>query len=79
MSKKQPWPGYTGWGPALLIAGGSLFVSVFYLGLGNVLPLSTLEVAIYALASFVLLATGAVLVYQAQRAWVSQEGPDGAG
>lgn len=76
MSDAQTWPGHTGWGPALLIAGGTLLIGLLLIVFQSVSSIFEAWVVTYALVSFALLATGAVLVYQAQRAWVSQKGSE---
>lgn len=76
VSEKQPWPGYTGWGPAVMLTGGILFFGLV-LSLVNISSSSSLlGIVVLAVVSLALLVVGGVLVYQAQRAWVSQKGSE---
>ena len=77
MSEKV-WGSYRGLGPALLVAGGSLFVGWLSYGRQGT-PAPSLQFdAVYGVASIVLMTAGAILVYQAQRIWVSQKGSETA-
>ena len=77
-SKVEVWGHYRGWGPALLVAGGSLFLGWIFFGRQGIPPPSILFDVVFLTLSVVLMGTGALLVYQAQREWGSQKGSENA-
>ena len=73
---KKTWPGRTGWAPYLLGYGMSMLASLVLALSQDSSSAPLLLLIVLGGTSAVFIGIGAVLVYEAQRAWTSQPKPE---